>query len=49
MMALTKRDFLRRYERVIDRYVSTTNTNNKNLMDVRVFLDVWFKAVDLVL
>jgi hypothetical protein len=47
MTALTKRDLLRRYERVIDRCVSITNS--KNLMDIKVFLDLWFKAVDLVL
>ena len=49
MTALTKRDLLRPYQRVIDHCVSTTNTNSKNLMDIKVFLDLWFKAVDLVL
>ena len=40
MTALTKRDLVRRYERVIDRCVRTTNTNSKNLMDIKILLDV---------
>jgi hypothetical protein len=48
MTAFTKRDLVRRYERVIDRCVRTTNTNSKNLMDIKILLDVWFRAVDLV-